>query len=176
MASFLLLIMLSSCSNKIDFVEEGVFVKMQLGLASEEDYLEHYPKIITVSNDGTVRLFTENKSSRNRVFDLYVGENPPEIVTQITNQEVDDIKNIITESHFFSLDTDLTDYGVMDGSSVNITVYAKDKERKVGGENPNHQGFSNIKDVIFKHVSDDYYDWREETRKYIYEVNGESLD
>lgn len=171
----LALFILTSCSETIEF-EEGIFVEMRLGLASEEFYLDHYPRKIAVHDNGTVRLFTEDKKSSSGHFDIYVGENPPEIVTNISDEEVEEIKQTITKNKFFSLDDDLTDYDVMDGSSIHMIVFAKDKAKQVGGENPNNEKFSNIYDVIFQYVSDDYYDWDSEVREYIYEANGESLD
>lgn len=181
MLLFVTLLLCSSCSQKddsveeIDFAEEGKFVEMRLASASQEKKLDHYPEIITVSNDGIVRVFTEDTYTRRGKVNLYVGEDPPEIEIEITDKEVEEIKQTITESKFFSLPTDVTDEGVMDGSSVYITVYARDEERKVGGQNPNNEQFSTVEDVIFEHVADEFYDWNEAVRAYIYEENDESL-
>lgn len=61
---FLLLIFLTGCSNKIDFVEEGPFVQLQLYSTSQGTYLDHFPEIITISSNGEVNLFTEEMVSR----------------------------------------------------------------------------------------------------------------
>src|SRR5690625_7764774 len=53
-------------SNIIEFVEEGPFVKLELYLASSGTYLDHFPKIITISNDGNVRVFTKEMRSEER--------------------------------------------------------------------------------------------------------------
>src|SRR5699024_9328240 len=54
-----ILLLLSGCTNHIDFIEKGPFVKLELYSASEGTYLDYFPKLITISNDGSVRVFTK---------------------------------------------------------------------------------------------------------------------
>lgn len=169
---FLLLIFLTGCSNKIDFVEEGPFVQLQLYSASQGTYLDHFPEIITISSNGEVNLFTEEMVSRSGRVDMKVDENVPKVEKKISAEEVEEIKEVIEKNKFFSLPTDVTDYGVMDGGGSKITVYGKDQEKTVGGENSNNDKYLEIRKIIFKQVKDEYYDWLEETEDYLFELNG----
>lgn len=60
----------------------------------------------------------------------------------------------------------------MDGGGSKITVYGKDQEKTVGGENSNNDKYLEIRKIIFKQVKDEHYDWLEETEDYLFELNG----
>lgn len=159
------------CTSKIDFVDEGPFVKLELYSASEGTYLDHFPKIITVSHDGSVRVLTKERVRKNGRVDMKVEEDAPTIEKTISAKEVIEIKEVIEKNRFFSLPKDVTDYDVMDGSGSRITVYEKERERKVGGENSNNEQYNAIEAIIFKQVKDEYYDWEKETKDYLYQLN-----
>lgn len=165
------IMLLTACANKIKFVEEGVFVKLELYSASSGTYLDHFPKIITISNNGDVQVFTEEMVRKNGRIEMEVGDNPPTIEKQISSKQVEEIKRVIEENRFFSIPKDVTDYGVMDGGGSRITVYEKEQERTVGGENSSHQAYNEIEDMIFNHVEDEYDDWVKETEDYLFELN-----
>lgn len=169
---------LSGCSEKINFVEEGPFVKMIFRSNSEEYYLDHYPGIITVSHDGELRVFTEEvRNLWTDEVEVEIGEDPPTVELQLSENEVKEIKKVITKNDFLSLDENLTDDGVQDGSMTHITVYMEDGEYRVGGANVSDERFRTIYKAIFKHLTDGiYFDWDRDIRKHIYEVNGEPLD
>lgn len=129
-SAFMLLILLASCSNKIDFVEEKPFVQLELYSASEGTYLDHFPKIITVSNNGSVHLFTKETTDIHGKVDMKAGEDAPSIRKEISTEEVDKIKQSIENNRFFSLPEDVTDYDVMDGDGSSITVYEKENKKQ----------------------------------------------
>src|SRR5690625_3329631 len=79
-------------SNIIEFVEEGPFVKLELYLASLDTYLEHFPKIITISNDGNDRKITKEIVRANRRIEMKIGGNPPTIEKKISSKQLEEIK------------------------------------------------------------------------------------
>jgi|SRR5699024_1106821 len=166
------IVLLTGCTNKIEFDEEGIFVKLELYSASSGTYLDHFPEIITISNDGEVQVFTEEIVSKSGKIEMEVGDNPPTIDKEISSKQVEEIKEVIEKNRFFSIPKDVTDYEVMDGGGSRITVYEKEQQRTVGGENSSHQKYNEIKDIIFKHVKDEYSDWVKETEDYLFELNG----
>jgi len=167
----LILMLLIGCTNKIDFAEEKPFVKLELYSASQGTYLDHFPKNITVSNDGSVQLYTEEVVDRLGDVELKVGEDAPIVKKKISAKKVEEIKDVIEENNFFSIPEDVTDYGVMDGGGSTITVYEKEQERKVGGENSRNEQYNAIEKIIFEQVREEYYDWEKETREYLFELN-----
>jgi len=169
---FLLLLFLTACSNNIDFVEEGPFVELELYSASAGTYLDHFPEIITVSSNGEVNLFTEEMVSRSGRVEMKVDKDVPKVEKKISAEEVEEIKDVIEKNKFFSLPTDVTDYGVMDGGGSKITVYGKNQEKIVGGENTDNDKYLEIRNIIFKQVKDEYSDWLEETEDYLFDLNG----
>lgn len=164
-------LLLVGCKQKIEFVEDGPIVKLQLYSASAEYYLDHFPTYITVTNDGVVTLFTEEVVSQNGEIEISVGEDVPVVEKQISMDELDQLKTTIQSNTFFSLDENVTDYQTMDGSGSRVTVYNKDKEKTVGGENSVNDKYKAIEQAIFTHVKDEYSEWRKKTKEYIYKRN-----
>src|SRR5699024_8741815 len=158
-------------SNEIEFVEEGPFVKLELYSASSGTYLDHFPKIITISNDGNVQVFTKEMVSTNGRIEMEVGDTPPTIEKKISSKQVEEIKQVIEKNQFLSIPKDMTDYDVMDGDGSRITIYEKEEKRTVRGENSSHQEYNEIEEVIFNQVEDEYDDWVKETEDYLFELN-----
>lgn len=167
----LVLVLLIGCTNKIDFAENKPFVKLEIYSASQGTYLDHFPKSITVSNDGSVLLYTEEVIDRWGEVELKVEEDAPSVKKEISKEKVEEIKDVIEENRFFSIPKDVTDYEVMDGGGSTITVYGKDQEREVGGENSRNEQYNAIEKIIFDQVRDEYYDWEKETREYLFQLN-----
>lgn len=168
---FIICVLLIGCTNKADFVDNGPFVKLELYSASAGTYLDHFPKIVTVSNDGTVRVFTQEVVKENGRVEMKVGDDAPTIKKKISSNDVKEVKKVIEENHFFSIPKDVTDYDVMDGEGSKITVYKKDKKRKVGGENSSNKQYNAIEEIIFNQVKDEYDGWIEETEEYLFNLN-----
>lgn len=158
-------------NDDIHFVDEGPFVKLELYSASSGTYLDHFPKHITVSNDGSVHVFTKEVVDWTGEVELKVEDDAPTIQKKISEKEVKEIKQVIEENRFLSIPKDVTDYDVMDGSGSRITVYENDQERKVGGENSSNQRYNAIEDIIFDQVKDEYSDWVTETEEYLMKLN-----
>lgn len=165
------MLFLTGCTNNIDFVEEEPFVKLELYSASEGTYLDHFPKIITIADDGSVHVFTEEITTEYGEVEMKVGDDAPTINKKISAEEVKGIQQVIEENRFFSIPKDVTDYGVMDGGGSKITVYDKEKKKTVGGDNSSNKKYNAIEEIIFDQVRDEYYDWKEETKDYLYELN-----
>lgn len=158
-------------NDDIHFVDEGPFVKLELYSASEGSYLDHFPKNITVSDDGSVYVFTKEMVDWDGEIVLKVEDDAPTVQKKISKKEVKEIKQVIEENRFLSIPEDVTDYDVMDGSGSRITVYEKGQERKVGGENSSNQRYNAIEDIIFNQVKDEYKDWVTETKEYLMKLN-----
>lgn len=161
---------LSACGNKIDFTSKGRFIQLQLYSASEGTLLDHFPQFITIYHDGTIEMYTENMLDRHGEVELET-EGAPVAKKTISNKEVDHLKQKLEDKNFLSLDEDLTDYHVMDGGGSRITVYMKDNEKIVGGNNVDNKKYNEIKDIIYAYVEDEYKDWYDETRDYLAELN-----
>lgn len=170
-ALFIMLLFLTSCTNSIDFVDEGPFVQLELYSASIGTYLDHFPKIITVSNDGSVDVFTEQTVSRRGRVDIRVEDDAPTIKKKVSAEKVKEIKEEIEKKRFLSLPRDVTDYGVMDGDGSEITVYEEDQAITVGGENSDNEGYNSIESIIFDQIREEYSDWVDETKDYLFELN-----
>jgi len=158
-------------NDDIHFVDERPFVKLELYSASSGTYLDHFPKHITVSNDGSVHVFTKEVVDWTGEVELKVEDDAPTIQKKISEKEVKEIKQVIEENRFLSIPEDVTDYDVMDGSGSRITVYEKGQERKVGGENSSNQRYNAIEEIIFNQVKDEYSDWVTETEEYLMKLN-----
>jgi len=163
-------IFLSACGSKIDFVSKGPFIKLQLYSASEGTILDHFPRYITVDHEGEVEVFTENVIDRHGDVELAT-EGAPVLKKTISEKEVDQLKQTLEKNKFLSLPEDVTDYRAMDGSGSKITVYLKDDEKKVGGENSDNEEYNEIKKMIYTYVAEEYDDWYDETRAYLAELN-----
>lgn len=102
---------------------------------------------------------------------MKVDEDVPKVEKKIAGEEVEEIKEVIKKISF-SLYRRMsrTMESWMGGSK--ITVYEKDQEKTVGGENSNNDKYLEIRKIIFKQVKDEYYDWLEETEDYLFELNG----
>src|SRR5699024_3032848 len=158
-------------SNEIEFVEEGPFVKLELYSASSGTYLDHFPKIITISNDGNVQVFTKEMVITNVRIEMDVGETPPAFEKKIAEKQVQKRNELSKKNGLFSIPKDVKDYDVMDGDGSKITVYEKEEKRTVRGENSSHQEYNEIEEVIFNQVEDEYDDWVKETEDYLFELN-----
>lgn len=170
---YIVLLLFVGCSDKIDFVEEGVFVKLEPYSAAEGTYLDHFPKIITISNDGKIKVKTKEVKTSYGEVEMKVGEDVPTIEKKISQKEVKGLKRTIENNNFFYLPNDVTDYSVMDGDGSVVTVYLEDGEKSVGGENPSNEDYLAITEAIFDKVGDEYKSWEEETREYLHKLNGE---
>lgn len=167
----IIFILLIGCTNKIDFAEDEPFVKLELYSASEGSYVDHFPKYITVSNDGSVHVFTKEVVDWTGEIALKVEDDAPTIQKKISEKNVKEIKQVIEENRFLSIPENVTDYDVMDGSGSRITVYEKNQKRKVGGENSSHKRYNAIEEIIFNQVKDEYDDWKRDTEDYLYKLN-----
>ena len=168
---FVMVLFLASCRKNIDFVDEGPFVQLEVYSASSGTYLDHFPKIITVSNDGTVTLFTEQTVSRTGKVELRVEDDAPTVEKKLSAEKVKEIKEEIEKNRFTSLPTDVTDYDVMDGVGSRITVYEENQETTVGGENSGNEQYNSIEKIIFDQIRGEYKDWVDKTKDYLFELN-----
>src|SRR5699024_12614224 len=128
------MLFLTGCTNNNDVEEEKLFVKLELYSASEGTYLDHYPKIITVADDGSVHVFTKEMVTDYGGVELKVEEDAPTINKKISAEEVKEIQQVIEENRFFSIQKDVTDNSVMDGGGSKITVYDNEKKKTIGVE------------------------------------------
>src|SRR5699024_4487700 len=135
------MLFLTGCTNNIDFVKEEPFVKLELYSASEGTYLDHFPKIITIADDGSVHVFTEEITTEYGEVEMKVGDDATNINKKNSEEEVKEIQQVIEENRFFSIPKDVTDYGVMDGGGSKITVYDKEKKKTVGGDNSSNKKY-----------------------------------
>lgn len=167
LAIFLVMICIvaSGCIKKINFAEEGPFIILESVSGGEDYYVEFYPKYIAVYGDGTVHIYTEGGGR------IIVGDDAPVSKVQLTDAEIESLKETIEENHFLKLDTDISDQSVLDGPSLSITVYTEDESKEVGGYSPNDENFDAIYSKVMGLVREEYKEWLAEIDTYIYEVN-----
>jgi len=157
--------------EEMERLDEVFFVKLNRYLAAAGTYLDHFPKNITISNDGNITVYTEEVINSIGKIEMEVGQDAPVIEKKISPEEVEEIKEVMKKNKFHSLPYDVTDYGVDDGSGSRITLYQDGKIRSVGGYNSNNEQYKAIEKVIFDHVKDEYDDWEKETRDYLEKLN-----
>jgi len=167
---FLIFLALGGCSKDIDFKDEGPFVILTSYPGGENYYLDFYPRNVAVYNDGTIRIYTEAND------EIIVEDDAPTVEMEVTDKEVEEIKETIEESHFFNFDKDLSDPQVMDGPMQYITVHAQTESKEVGGEWPVDEGFKAIREGVLDHVWDEYDKWLDDIDEYIYEKNESPSD
>lgn len=157
--------------DEMKLLDETFFVKLELYLAAAGTYLDHFPKNITISNNGDIKVYTEEIIDSVGEVELEVGPDAPVIEKKISSEEVAKIKKEIKRNRFHSLPHNVTDYQVQDGSGSRITLYQEGKVKSVGGDNSNHEQYNAIEKVIFDYVKDEYCDWEKETREYLEKLN-----
>jgi len=153
------------CTKKINFTTDGPFIILKSVSGGENYYVEFYPKYIAVYGDGTARIYTEGGG------EIIVGEDAPVREVQLTDDEIEEIKETIEENQFLKLDTDISDQRVLDGSSHYITVYTENESKEVGGYSPDDDNFDAIYSKVKGLVRDEYNEWLDDIDTYIYEVN-----
>lgn len=166
----ILFFLLNGCKQKIDFVDEGPFILVTSYKGGEIFYLDAYPRNIAVSNDGSLYIYTDPTK------DLIIEEDAPVVKIDLTEEEIEELKDTIESNHFFDLDENISDPGVIDGDMQYVTVYSQSEVKKVGGEWPNNKRFKEIRKKVFDYAGDEYYQWLEDIEKYIYEKNADSFD
>lgn len=157
-------LILAGCSEEYNYETEGPFIIVTTSPAGPDDYRNFFPRNISIHSDGTLRIYTESFG------ELIIGKDAPIFVTQLEEEQVETIKELIEKHNFLKLEENLEDPAVMDGGYEYITVVLSDTSKKVGGLNPNHEALSEIIDYVYELVDNDSYNyWRQQVKEYIYE-------
>lgn len=165
---FIMFITLGGCSTDLDFATDDPFIVIKTVPIEANEYRYFYPRKTAVYDSGKVKKYTEETDT------IKVGDDAPEVEQELSDEEVDELKEIIEKNKFFKLKKDLTDKSVMDGESVHVTVNLKDESKTVGGENPDDEGLDEIRDYTEELIEGDASkQWNEDIDDYIYETNPE---
>lgn len=144
-----MLIIISGCSKKDEkhIVNDGVFLKTTIKIMSpKEDYLRHTINC-EFSADGTVSISTSE-------FENWLGdkEQPEPIYTRIEESEVQEIKDLIYDSEFLALRSDVGSRDEIVGDYKYVTVYTNEGEVKVGGLSPSNRTFIKVYDKAYQTI------------------------
>ena len=152
------------CSEEYDYETEGPFIIVTTSPAGPDDYRNFFPRNISIHSDGTLRIYTKS-------FDEFIiGKDAPIFETQLEEEQVETLKELIKKHNFLKMEENLEDPTVMDGGYEYITVILSDTSKKVGGLNPTDPAFSEIKDYVYELVDNDSYNnWLQQVKEYIFE-------
>src|SRR5699024_982114 len=132
--------------------------------AGPDHILNFYPRKVSISNDGTLRMFTEQTKN------IKIGDDAPIVEKQLDTSEVEKVKELIEKNKYWKLNENL-DSDSLDGSYSYITVNLTDQTKTVGGLNPIEPRFEEIFDYVFDLVGSN--NWSEEIKEHILEMNPE---
>lgn len=164
-----LMIVLVGCGERTDYETEGPFVVMTYAPAGPDHVLNLYARHISIDENGILTIYTEPTET------IELGEDPPIAQIEISEEEVNRVKELIERSSFSDFEADISDMEVMDGSSVHITVHWSGESKRVGGWNPSDPAFTEIADYIFELASDEIGEWEDEIEAHIEKMNLEDF-
>src|SRR5690625_848844 len=160
-----LTLFLVGCMKNYDFATEEPFIIVTISPAGPDDYRNLYSENISIDNDGNLLLYTEESKDR------IITEDAPVFQIQLNEKEENHVKDVIKEEKFLSVKKDVTTPSE-DGTFSYITVNFQDTSKKVGGLNPDHPQFMEIRNYVFDLIEDeDKQEWRKEIEEHIWDLN-----
>lgn len=165
---FILLIIavMASCNKEFDYETEEPFIVVTSSPLGPDDFRNLYSSNYAIYDNGKLMLYTEPADDRK------ISDDAPMYETQIKQEEVEALKQLIEKNKFWELKEDLSNLDVMDGSSLYMTVNLTDESRTVGGQNPDDPKFTEVTDYVVDLVNDeDYKVWNENIKEHIFKLN-----
>lgn len=148
-----------------DYADDEPFIITYSSSAGEDITQNMYRTIISIAQNGELRVYTEGRDS------LEIHDDAPVLKKQLSDDEVKDVQDVIEEQGFWKLPKDVTAPSE-DGSFSYVTVNLKDDSKKVGGLNPDNDRYTKIRHSVTSLVDDDEYaEWKEEIGEHIWEHN-----
>lgn len=157
-------VLLIGCSSSYNFATDGPFVTATISPGGPDDYRNLISKHVTIYDDGTLTLSHEKEPETEA----------PILKTQLTNDEIEQLKALIIEEGFFRLDDDITTPSE-DGTYYSIDVSLTDRTKEVSGWNPDDEQFHLIHKHIFNLIDQEAQSkWFSEISEYIWETDARS--
>lgn len=153
--------LLVGCSPSYDFATDGPFVTTTVSPGGPDDYRNLISETIAIYDDGTLILSSDGETETAA----------PIYQTELTKDEIEQLKTLIIEEDFFKLDNDITTPSE-DGAKYSITVFLTDQTKKVSGWNPDNEHFHTIRKHILKLVNQESRSqWSTEMSEYVWETD-----
>lgn len=158
---FIWFALLIGCSASYNFATDGPFVTATVSPGGPDDYRNLISERITIYDDGTL-ILSHDKETETEA---------PIFKTQLTKDEIEQLKALIIKERFFQLDDDITTPSE-DGTYHSITVFLTDRTREVSGWNPDNEHFHKIRKHIFNLIDKgDRTKWATEMSEYVWETD-----
>lgn len=128
-------------SKTPDFADEMI-VKLSYTPVNVENDEMTYTMNIEVYQDSTICIYADG-------FSKWYGEDEPErMIYNISENELQDIKDAIVEEDLYNLHSDVGNKDNMEGVRKSITIYTVQGEHEVYGINPSNRSFIKVYDLI----------------------------
>lgn len=151
--------------KKYNFATEEPFIVVSSYSAGPDDYRNMYDENIAINDEGHLVLFSTGNN------DLIMGDDAPTLEIQLSDEQVDQVKNTIKKEKFLSIPKDVSTPSE-DGGFIDVTVNLVNKTKKVKGLNPDHERFLAVFQSAWKPIeNEDYQRWIEEIEEHIWERN-----
>ncbi|SDZ09605.1 hypothetical protein SAMN05421736_10658 [Evansella caseinilytica] len=162
----ILLLVMTGCNETTNYEADGPFIVVTSSPAGEDDFRNLFSRNYAIYENGKLIVYTEPESK------LKVGDDAPVYESQLKEEEVDQLKQLIEKNKFWKFHEDLSDNDTQDGSFLYVTIHLTDQSKTVGGLNPNNPKFIEIADYVFDLISDDDDElWEEEITDHIFKMN-----
>src|SRR5699024_8715392 len=155
---FFIAILLIGCSASYDYTEEEPFV-IASSPAGPDDYRNLISEQIAIEQDGTTTISRATTDVTDE----------PILKVQLTQDEVNEIKEKIEEYQFKKIPNDVSTPSE-DGAKYTIQVHFSDDVKEVTGWNPSNENFKKLHTYLFSFINDEEYaTWRREIEEYIWQ-------
>lgn len=152
---FLFMFILTACGkSKQPELSDGAFIKLSTKPVGELEVYNFYTVNVEIYQDGAVKIYADD-------FKKWMGEEEcPVSTTQVTQEEVEELKRLIEENNLYNMREDVGNKDSMDGDRKYLTLYTVDGEHVSGGLNPSNRAFNKIYDYINDIVREELYNYK----------------
>ena len=166
MLAIVSVILATGCGKKVNYATDEPFIIVTSYSAGPEDVRNMFKRNVSVSEDGTLVLYTEPEE------EIKLGDDAPMLEVELTKNEVAEIKNAIAKNKFWTMKENLSDYNIQDGGYLYVTVNLVEESKTVGGLNPNNERLNDISHHVRRLIPKEAYrQWDEEITEHIFEMN-----
>lgn len=153
-------------SKKTDFIKGEPFLILRMESEWTKEFPVVYDRYITIDREGNLVLRAEIEEGS----DTKIGKDVPEITVQLTDQEQEELEELIME-HFWKLNETIINPDARDREE-SITVQLTEEEKTVRGNEPINSRFIAIRDYIIDLIDEkEYTNWEEEVEEDLWANN-----
>lgn len=151
---FVLVCMTGCGEEKQPELADGKFIKLSNTPMGEMSIIDIYTLNIEVHQDKTVIIYADD-------FDKWLGEGEcPIVKTSITDDEINELKQLIADNDLYNMREDIGNKNVKDGDKKSLTLYTVNGGHTSGGMNPSNRKFLKIYDYLYELVREEVYSYK----------------